>query len=120
MALKPCRECKKEVSQTAPKCPHCGADHPAAPPAARALGALVTLGLLGLGAWYFFGGGLEGKVAKDFIDQYEIAERSGDKMQMCVHAGLVSAAFIQAKDDANYQKWHSVESRDCAAAGVPR
>jgi hypothetical protein len=29
MALKPCRECGKEVSDTATKCPHCGIDHPA-------------------------------------------------------------------------------------------
>jgi len=30
MALKPCRECDKEVSSEAKTCPHCGIDNPAA------------------------------------------------------------------------------------------
>lgn len=29
MALKPCRECKKEISDSAKKCPNCGVDNPA-------------------------------------------------------------------------------------------
>lgn len=30
MALKPCRECKKEVSDDATTCPHCGCQSPVA------------------------------------------------------------------------------------------
>lgn len=29
MALKPCRECEREVSTGAEQCPHCGVKHPA-------------------------------------------------------------------------------------------
>ena len=43
MALKPCRECGKEVSTTAKTCPHCGTLHPANTAAA------VGSGLMGCG-----------------------------------------------------------------------
>ena len=59
------------------------------------------------------------QVAKDAIQQYEIAERQGDKIQICVQAGLVSAAYLQAKDEANYQTWKEVERADCSRAGMP-
>ena len=42
--------------------------------------------------------GIEKQVAKDTIKQYEIAKQQGDKMQICVQAGLVAAAQLQAKD----------------------
>lgn len=29
MSLAPCRECSKEVSSSARRCPHCGIKHPA-------------------------------------------------------------------------------------------
>lgn len=32
MALVPCRECHKQISTTAPSCPHCGVPNPANPP----------------------------------------------------------------------------------------
>lgn len=35
MSLKPCRECKREVSSGAATCPHCGVKHPAGPPLAQ-------------------------------------------------------------------------------------
>ena len=63
---------------------------------------------------------IESQVAADAVKQYEIARRSGTKIDRCVHAQMVAAAFIQAKDEANYKKWKAVEAADCAAAGVPR
>lgn len=62
---------------------------------------------------------IENQVAKDAEAQYEIAARSGSPVDKCVHAGLVAAAYIQAKDDAAYAKWKAKERRDCEAAGVP-
>jgi hypothetical protein len=72
------------------------------------LGILVVGGL----AWYYFGGGLEKqadqdlyrietKVAQDSVQEYEIANRHGSKIDICVHAGLVAAAYLQAKDESN-------------------
>lgn len=44
MALKPCKECKKEVSTTASTCPHCGVKNPAIS------GKETLYGLVGLAA----------------------------------------------------------------------
>lgn len=63
---------------------------------------------------------VEKAVAADQVKQYDIAKRSGDRMQTCVQAGTVKAAFLQAKDEDNYKKWMAVEKADCAAAGMPR
>lgn len=81
-------------------------------------------------AWYFFGGGLEkqaaenmqgieDQVASDAVKQYEIAKRDVSQMDACVHAGMVAAAYLQAKDEPNYQQWKATERSDCAAAGMP-
>lgn len=43
MALKPCKECKKEISDTAPTCPHCGVKNPGASKSMGAFGWFVTV-----------------------------------------------------------------------------
>jgi hypothetical protein len=63
--------------------------------------------------WYFWGGGVHNQVASNFIDTYEIAKRNGDASQACVHAGIVAAAFLQAKDEQKYREWREVEKQDC-------
>lgn len=87
--------------------------------------------VLGIGAiWYFYGGGMqneanknlqdiENKVASDSITQYQIAKRNGTKIDACVQAGMVAAAFLQAKDEGQYKSWKQTEKSDCAAAGMP-
>lgn len=93
--------------------------------------ALVTLVFMGGLIWYFFLGGLnrhaasemgriEQQVAGDQVQQYGIAKRGGSSMEACVHAGMVAAAYIQAKDEGNYRRWKEIERGDCAAAGLPR
>lgn len=62
---------------------------------------------------------IENKVADDAVDQYNIVKRQGDKMQICVQAGVVSFAYLQAKDENNYRRWKSIEKTDCRAAGLP-
>ena len=80
---------------------------------------------------YIFGGGLEhsakkevdrisNQVAADAVEQYNIAKRNGKSMDICVAAGTVSAAFLQAKDEANYAAWKKTEEADCVAAGLPK
>ena len=63
---------------------------------------------------------IENQVADDAVKQYEIAKQQGDKMQICVQAGFAAAAFLQAKDQPNYNKWKAQEKSDCRAAGLPR
>jgi uncharacterized membrane protein YvbJ len=58
------------------------------------------------------------EVASDAVDQYNIAKRQGDPIQICVQAGLVSAAYLQAKDEANYRKWKDIEENECMKVGL--
>ncbi len=58
------------------------------------------------------------KVCNDFVQQYEIAARQGDKMQMYVQAGMCSAAFLQAKDEQNYKKWKEIETNLARQVGI--
>ena len=85
-------------------------------PVQAIISVIFTIGLL----WYFFGGGLQNSVAKDFEKQYEMSVRNGSAIDVCVHAGLVSAAYLQAHDESNYKRWKQTESADCARAGIPK
>ncbi len=84
--------------------------------------ALVAIALLGGGYWFFKPdmGDIERQVAEDAVAQYEIAKRGGDKMQTCVQAGMVSAAYLQAKDEEKYNEWKATEKMDCRAVGMPQ
>jgi hypothetical protein len=90
------------------------------------ISVVVIIGLV----YFFFGGGLEKKaasdmqkienqVAQDAVEQYEITKRGGDAMDIYIHASLVSAAFLQAKDEVNYKKWKEIEKQEAKNAGVP-
>jgi hypothetical protein len=61
---------------------------------------------------------IEGKVASDAETQYGIAKRQGDPMQTCVQAGMVAAAWLQAKNETEYGRWKATEKADCAQAGI--
>jgi len=67
-----------------------------------------------------FMAGIHQKVAKDAIDQYELTKKHGTLIERCVHAQMVGAAFLQAKDEENYVAWKAVEKADCAKAGMPQ
>lgn len=128
MAIIKCEACDNEISNKAKECPKCG--HPNKK--ADALSAWQIIGVLAFGmviVKYFFGGGLEHQAAKEMnkietqvatesVEQYNIAKRQGDAIQICVQAGMVSAAYLQAKDESNYQTWKATEGEDCKAAGV--
>lgn len=121
MAMTSCTACAREISKEASSCPHCGQPSPAMKSGTRAVLALFVLGLF---SWWFFGGGLTSQVENEMVKQalaeYQIAWRSGDRVQSCVHAGIVAAAYLQAKDEANYNQWLSTEKKECRAARVPR
>jgi hypothetical protein len=55
-------------------------------------------------------------IAEDQIGSYEMAKRSGDKMQVCAQAQLIEQIYLQAKDETNYQKWQQVSKADCKVA----
>lgn len=127
MALKPCRECKKEISSDATVCPACGKKSPHGSSSIVVYGGGLLAALLGV---YFVSGASDAaanrtmdsvhqQVVNDSIAQYRIAERGKDPIQTCVQAGFVVAAYLQAKDEANYQRWTEVKKQACAAAGMP-
>ena len=129
MFLIKCSSCGNEISPKAATCPKCG--HPNEKAKHLSGGqVLVYLTLAGGMLWFFTGGGLEkhaatemkkieNQVATDAVTQYQIAKRQGNPIQVCVQAGLVSAAYLQAQDEPNYQQWKKTESEDCRHAGVP-
>lgn len=95
------------------------------------LQALITICLVGAGAWYFYGGGMEKQAAKDMrrieyevaadaVREYNIAKEKGGAMDACVHAGMVAAAYLQANDSSNYELWKATERVDCEKAGLPQ
>lgn len=127
MALITCHECKSEVSSEAQRCPKCGA---AVRSKQNHLVALAGAAIVIAGMWFYFGGGLEqqaasqvdkiySQVASDAVQQYEIAKRSGTPMDVCIHAGVVSAAYLQSKDESGYRQWKDTERSDCGRAGLP-
>lgn len=80
---------------------------------------LIVAGVI-YAAWQWQSGGIHNQVAADMIEKYEIAKRSGNAMDACVHAGFVAAAWLEAKNEAEYQRWKGTESDDCASAGLRR
>lgn len=57
-------------------------------------------------------------VASDAVAQFEIAKRQGDPMAIYAAAGYVSAAYLAAKDEANYRKWKQIEEEVGIRAGI--
>ena len=62
--------------------------------------------------------GVAGMVADNEIKKFEIANRNGDKMTACLSAGVVKAAFLEAKNEAEFKKWRDIEKKTCRAVGV--
>lgn len=57
-------------------------------------------------------------LAEDYTKQYEIAKRGGDKMDICVQAGLVAAFYLEAKEESQYTAWKAIQKKDCRRAGL--
>ncbi len=58
------------------------------------------------------------EVAADSIEEYDLAKKHGDKMDVCLRAGMVAESFLQAHDEVEYQKWRGIERADCKRAGL--
>lgn len=52
-------------------------------------------------------------LAADWVEKYQIARRQGDTVQTCAMAQLVATAYLQAKNEAKYNEWKSIEAADC-------
>jgi len=61
---------------------------------------------------------INSKVAEDAVKQYEMVKKTGTPAEIYVHASMVTAAYLQAKDDANYKKWHEIQLKAAKKAGM--
>ena len=55
------------------------------------------------------------QVIQDELDKWEIVLKGRDKMEICVQAQMVAAAYLQAKDEGNYLQWKKIEETACAS-----
>ena len=60
------------------------------------------------------------RAVDDQVLQYNSAVKSGSQNDRCVQAGFVASAYIQAKDEPNYEAWSGIRSNECKAAGIAR
>ena len=81
---------------------------------------VLALCALGVGFWWMRSSSVEKQVAEDAEAQYKIVRSSGGAVDRCVQAGLVAAAWLQAKDSDRYEQWKRTEINECRAAGVPK
>jgi hypothetical protein len=58
------------------------------------------------------------RVIEEQVSQYNMAVKAGSQRDRCVQAGFVASAYIQARDDANYQAWSGIRNNECQAAGL--
>lgn len=88
---------------------------------AKAIGGLAIFGALWFGSDLWADRemkNIEVEVADSAVQEYHIAKQQGDPIQTCVQAGLVSAAWLQVKNQSEYNKWKAVEKQDCSSAGM--
>lgn len=63
---------------------------------------------------------IQDKAAQDAEEQYRMVEKSGTKVDLCVRAGMVAEAYLQAKNSEKYDFWKTTQRVDCLTAGVPQ
>lgn len=47
------------------------------------------------------------------IKKYNMAKQQGDTVNMCVSAGIIAQGYYELKENANYNKWNSIEKQTC-------
>ena len=127
-----CSNCGKEIDDKAVVCIYCGCSTNNKVPRNKISGCLIGCGSIIVAFFILAAIGasvgntdnmlqsIEDKVAQDAVQQYQIAKKQGDKIQVCVQAGLVSAAYLQAKNETEYNKWKTIEKQECVQSGMPQ
>jgi hypothetical protein len=62
---------------------------------------------------------IEHQVVDDQIEQLKITVKHGSPMEICVQAWMVTAALLQAKNEAGYAAWKKVERKACRSNFLP-
>lgn len=53
------------------------------------------------------------QTAEDSVEQYNIVKQSGDHGKRCLHARIVTAAYIKAGDEAKHKYWKQIAQDEC-------
>lgn len=53
------------------------------------------------------------EVIQDALDAYHLAEKSGDKFEICVKVGMVAEAYSQAKQEQHYLIYKASQKIAC-------
>ena len=51
--------------------------------------------------------------AADEVIQYGYAVRSGTRLDACKQAGVVGAAYLDARNESAYKRWKQIEAENC-------
>jgi ABC-type transport system involved in Fe-S cluster assembly fused permease/ATPase subunit len=62
---------------------------------------------------------IDNAVARDVIKQYELVKKHGSDIEVCVHAQIVQAAYLQGKNEEKFVEWQKIARADCKKAGMP-
>lgn len=62
---------------------------------------------------------IQTQVAKDYEARYEIAIKNNNLTDAYTQASITAAAYLQAKDEANYLKWKAITNDLAVKIGMP-
>ena len=96
------------------------------------LGGACVIALTGWGVWYWGMGGLEtqtesslDRIYQQVVDDEEakyagmLGRRSTTQTDLCVQAGMVAAAHLQAQNMSDWNHWNERRNQICGKAGIP-
>ncbi|MBE9526391.1 MAG: zinc ribbon domain-containing protein [Proteobacteria bacterium] len=117
-----CENCGKDISSEASSCPACG--HPNSKGYCLSIGQQFLFLIIAIGILWAVVMGLEihfenkkvdvyEQVASDAVEQYNIVKQSGEHAKICLHARIVTAAYLQTNDKAKIQHWKAIEEDEC-------
>ncbi len=118
-----CKNCGEEISIEASHCPKCG--HPNRKVFCLSVSQLLLYLIVIIGILWVVVMGLERhfankssdnheQVAAEAVEQYQLARQAGDHAKTCLHARIVTAIYLQANDNANYQHWKAIQEQECS------
>ena len=118
--LRPCKACGAQFSKSVDHCPQCGHDN------ASKWVTIVAIAMAAVLVYHYKGGGFEKEfnekvekgVVADSLSSYELTEKHGSAMEICVAAGQVAEAYKMAGDESSYAKWQKIKKARCKVAGM--
>ncbi len=122
MANIKCENCGNDISSKASSCPMCG--HPNEKDYCISMGEQFVFLIIAIGIIWGVVMGLEmhfenkkvdiyEQVALDAVEQYNIVKQAEEHAKICLHARIVTAAYLQTNDEAKIQQWKAIEEDEC-------